>query len=119
MAAVRERGPDNSQFGSVGNVNVIAINEVYRFLCNNDPDEIQTNFQTPAEYPISCEKIAPLRGEIPNLTDIAFQSPPQILFVAFPPQINSGRAAIGAAAFADREDDLNIFTMSYRRRWVN
>jgi hypothetical protein len=114
MASVRERGLDNSQFGSAGNISVIAINEVFRFLYINDPDEVQISFQAPSEYPINCETIAPLRGDIPNLSEIAFQSKPQLLFVAFPNQISSGRSAVGAVAFADREDDLNIFTVSYR-----
>ena len=79
-----------------------------------DPEVIQVSFQTPNAYPISCETIAPLYGEIPNLAEVKIESRPKLLLVAFPPSIRSGKSTTGALAFADLEDDLVSLYVNYR-----
>ncbi|MBI1741821.1 hypothetical protein HYR54_01995 [Candidatus Acetothermia bacterium] len=52
--------------------------------------------------------------EIPDLTNVKIESQPKILFAAFPTRIRNGESTIGAIAFADFEDDVNLIRITYR-----
>ena len=112
MAAVRERGLDQTQSASFGPVTVIAINEVFRFSIVYDPQDVQVSFQGPNNYAPLCFQLTPIR-EIPTLTDIKIESRPKLLFVGFPERATSGQPTQGAVAFADADDDTAQLRFDY------
>ncbi len=113
MAAVRERGMDQTQSASFGPVTIISLNEILRFLMVYDPQEVQISFQGANNYSPFCFQLTPIR-EIPTLTEIQIESRPRLLFAGFPERVASGQPAQGAVAFADADDDLTQLRFDYR-----
>lgn len=113
MAAVRERGLDEIRTGFFGGITVLSINEVFRFLMVYDPDQVQLSFQSPGNYVISCEAVAPIR-EVPDLSNVTFTNQPKLLFVGFPDKVKSDVSTTIVVAYTDKEDDVNGINVRYR-----